>query len=242
MHDVELAVRVTQAGTGLTSGPNNCEPACDKAPSNQGRSQDLDDLVLYLASLQFEQASTSMSVYALQGQMLFSSETVGCAQCHIPPTYTDGLRHDVGTGTGPFERKGILFDTPSLRGINRTAPYFHDGSVTSLEVMFSAMNASDLHGKTANLTAAELTDLLAFLNSIEAAPESGLDVCEKPAALGAVATAELVLNQQEFQPGEHLSLSVHSAGSQSADFYVLITLPDGVLASFASPENALLPG
>ena len=108
--------------------------------------------------------------------------------------------------------------------------------------MFSAMNASGLHGKTANLTASEFTDLLAFLNSIEAAPESGLDVCEKPAALGAVATAELVLNQQEFQPGEHLSLSAHSAGSQSADFYVLIALPDGALASFASPENALLPG
>jgi YVTN family beta-propeller protein len=242
LHDVELAIRVTQAGTGLTSGPSNCVPACDQAPSNRGRSQDLDDLVLYLASLQFEQASTSMSVSALRGQMLFSSETVGCAQCHIPPTYTDGLRHDVGTGTGPLERKGKLFDTPSLRGINRTAPYFHDGSAKSLEVMFSAMNASGLHGKTANLTASEFTDLLAFLNSIEAAPESGLDVCEKPAALGADATAELVLNQQEFQPGEHLSLSAHSAGSQSVDFYVLVALPDGALASFASPENALLPG
>ncbi|MEE3012092.1 MAG: hypothetical protein VX350_07160, partial [Pseudomonadota bacterium] len=129
-----------------------------------------------------------------------------------------------------------------LRGINRTAPYFHDGSAKSLEVMFSAMNASDLHGKTANLTAAELTDLLAFLNSIEAAPEGGLDICEKPASLGAVAIAELVLNQQEFQPGDQLSLSVHSAGSQSVDFYVLVALPDGALASFASPENALLPG
>ena len=108
--------------------------------------------------------------------------------------------------------------------------------------MFSAMNASDLHGNTANLTAAELTDLLAFLNSIEVAPESGVDVCEKPAALGAVATAELVLNQQQFQPGEHLSLSVYSAGSQFADFYVVIALPGGALASFSSPENALLPG
>ena len=86
------------------------------------------------------------------------------------------------------------------------------------------MNASDLHGKTANLTAAESTDLLAFLNSIEAAPENGVDVCEKPVALGAAATAELVLNQQEFQPGEHLSSSVHSAGSQSADFYVFLRL------------------
>lgn len=127
----------------------------------------------------------------------------------------------------------MLFDTPSLRGISRTAPYFHDGSAASLGVMFSAMNTSDLHGKTANLTAAELTDLLAFLNSIEAAPESGVDVCEKPAALGSVAIAELVLNQQQFQPGEHLSLSVHSAGSQFADFYVVIALPGGALASFS---------
>ena len=36
--------------------------------------------------------------------------------------------------------------------------------------------------------------------------------------------------------------SVRWAGSQSVDFYVLVTLPDGALASFASPENALLPG
>lgn len=240
LHDVELAVRVTQAGTGLTSGSSNCEPACDQAPANQGRSQDLDDLALYLASLQFEPATTSMSASALQGQMLFSSEALGCAQCHIPPTYTDGLRHDVGTGSGPLERKGSLFDTPSLRGISRTAPYLHDGSAASLEILFSAMNASDLHGTTANLTATELTDLLAFLTSLESAPEGGANVCEKPAALEADATAELVLNQQNFRPGEHLSLSVHSVGSQSADFYVVIALPDGALASFASSENALL--
>ena len=242
LHDVELAVRVTQAGTGLTSGSSNCEPACDQAPANRGRSQDLDDLALYLASLQFEPANTSMSASTLQGQMLFSSETTGCAQCHIPPAYTDGLRHDVGTGTGSLERKGTLFDTPSLLGINRTAPYLHDGSAASLEILFSAMNARDLHGATTNLTAAEFTDLLAFLNNLAAAPEGGAGVCEKPAALKADATAELVLNQQDFRPGEHLSLSVHSAGSQSADFYVVIALPDGALAAFASSENALLSG
>ena len=242
LHDVELAVRVTQAGTGLASGSSNCEPACDQAPANRGRSQDLDDLALYLASLQFEPANTSMSASALQGQMLFSSETAGCAQCHIPPAYTDGLRHDVGTGTGSLERKGTLFDTPSLRGINRTAPYLHDGSAASLEILFSAMNASDLHGATANLTATEFTDLLAFLDNLEAAPEGGASVCEKPAALKADATAELVLNQQDFRPGEHLSLSVHSAGSQPADFYVVFALPDGTLAAFTSSENALLSG
>ncbi|HBW84078.1 MAG TPA: hypothetical protein DEF79_08575 [Gammaproteobacteria bacterium] len=242
LHDVELAVRVIQAGIGLTSGSSNCEPACDQAPANQGRSQDLDDLALYLASLQFEQANISMSASALQGQMLFSSEAVGCARCHIPPTYTDGLRHYVNTGKGLLERKGLLFNTPSLRGVNRTAPYFHDGSAASLEIMFSAMNTSDLHGTTSSLTAAELTDLLAFLNSLEAVPEGGPGVCERPIAVEADATAELVLNQQDFQPGEHLSLNVHSAGSQSADFYVVIALPDGALASFASPENKLLPG
>ena len=65
---------------GLTFGPSNYQPACDQAPSNQGRSQDLDDLVLYLASLQFDQANTSMSVSALQGQMLFSSAMVPLAE------------------------------------------------------------------------------------------------------------------------------------------------------------------
>ena len=242
LHDVELAVRVTQAGTGLASGPSNCEPACDQAPTNRGRSQDLDDLALYLASLQFEKTDTSTSVSALRGQKLFSSKAVGCAQCHIPPTYTDGLRHNVGTGAGSLERKGMLFDTPSLRGINRTAPYFHDGSAASLEMMFTVMNRDDLHGKTSSLDTAELTDLAAFLKSLGAAKEGGAGICERPTSIGFDATAELVLNKHSFLAGDHLSLNVYSAGSQLSDFYVVIALPDGELASFTSPENSLLLG
>jgi cytochrome c peroxidase len=53
--------------------------------------------------------------------------------------------HDVGTGDPNLERnshgRGTQFDTPSLLGIWATAPYFHDGSASTLEdVLRMGMN------------------------------------------------------------------------------------------------------
>ena len=48
-----------------------------------------------------------------------------CAGCHIPSAgFLDRLSHDVGTGE--------VLDTPSLRGLTETAPYFHDGRAADL--------------------------------------------------------------------------------------------------------------
>ena len=92
-----------------------------------------------------------------RGETLFAAN--GCTSCHPAPLFTDRRKHDVGTGT-PLERKGNAFDTPSLRGLFDTAPYFHDGSAaTQLDVLAR-------HGNTAHLSAAEREDLAAFLLSI----------------------------------------------------------------------------
>ena len=63
---------------------------------------------------------------------MFESEATGCANCHRPPLFTDGQRHDVGTGGHPDEQKGPDFDTPSLRGVHATPPYLHDGRAATL--------------------------------------------------------------------------------------------------------------
>ena len=64
----------------------------------------------------------SVPAAARLGEARFADD---CAGCHIPSAgFIDRLSHDVGTGE--------LFDTPSLRGLTETAPYFHDGRAADL--------------------------------------------------------------------------------------------------------------
>lgn len=171
LHDVESTVRDIQAGTGLAPGPDNCSPACDQGPPNAGRSQQLDDLAAYMATLSLPpnpnlDANGYLSPAAIRGSRLFHSPSTGCASCHVPPLYTDRQRHDIGTGGDPGERKGPDFDTPSLRGIFSTAPYLHDGRAESLESVLTMHNPDDAHGVTSGLSAEQIADLVTFLESL----------------------------------------------------------------------------
>ena len=75
----------------------------------------------------------------------------GCAACHGGGEFTDGEFHNLGVGFAapepghepgrfaslPLGRKDALmigaYKTPTLRGLPRTGPYFHDGSAATLE-------------------------------------------------------------------------------------------------------------
>ena len=72
----------------------------------------------------------------------------------------------MGTGDGPGERAGPVFDTPSLRGLHSTAPYLHNGSAPTLLDMLTSGNREDRHGTTRHLTEEDFSDLVAFLNSL----------------------------------------------------------------------------
>lgn len=93
-----------------------------------------------------------------RGRTLFFGKA-GCATCHRPDTYQDGLAHDVGTGDGAENR----FDTPSLRGLRLTAPYLHDGRAATLEEVLTKYNSHKRHGQAHLLSAQELADLIVFL-------------------------------------------------------------------------------
>jgi cytochrome c peroxidase len=66
------------------------------------------------------------------------------------------------------------FKTPTLLDVSRSAPYFHDGSVATLEEAVDQMLAGGIPNpyldqtnlKPVRLTDAEKTDLLAFLRSL----------------------------------------------------------------------------
>ena len=92
-----------------------------------------------------------------------------CSNCHTAPLLTDRLRHDVGTGNA--------FKTPTLLNIGRSAPYFHDNRVATLEEAVDRMLAGGFPTKTPDpqlkavtLTAEERAQLLAFLRELEADP------------------------------------------------------------------------
>jgi YVTN family beta-propeller protein len=105
-----------------------------------------------------------LSKAAQRGQRIFSSKAAGCAECHPAPLFTDLNAHDVGT-RGGGDDKADLFDTPTLIELWRTGPYLHDGSATLREVLVES-NPNDRHGRTSQLNAEEINDLLQYLLSL----------------------------------------------------------------------------
>jgi len=143
-----------------------------------GRSKDLDALAIYCNSFDFRlsphiPATGKLSSGAEHGKQLFFSKQVGCSECHSGPYYTDSSLtkpyklHDVGTGTqDPTEKMGPQYDTPTLLGIYRTAPYLHHGLAKTLADVLTTCNKEDKHGQTSHLKPAEIDDLVEFLKSL----------------------------------------------------------------------------
>ncbi len=88
----------------------------------------------------------ALSEAAQRGRQVFFNKA-NCSACHAGPNFSDGAFHNVGVGMdAPEEAQDIgrhavtnllgdrgAFRTPTLREIDRTAPYMHDGSLKTLE-------------------------------------------------------------------------------------------------------------
>ena len=61
---------------------------------------------------------------------------------------------------------GPKYDTPTLLGVYRTAPYLHHGKAKTLHDVLTTCNKEDKHGKTSHLKANEIDDLVEFLKSL----------------------------------------------------------------------------
>ncbi|MDQ8202096.1 cytochrome c peroxidase [Pelagicoccus sp. SDUM812003] len=87
-----------------------------------------------------------------------------CHVCHVPPTFSDMRKHDLGLKAS-FELRSRFY-TPSLRESYRTGPYLHHGFAETYEEIFRKYNPDDKHGLTSGLSDAELQDLIIYLKSL----------------------------------------------------------------------------
>jgi mono/diheme cytochrome c family protein len=96
---------------------------------------------------------------AARGRALFISQEVGCATCHAGEALRSPGRYDVGTGEA--------FEVPSLHGVSLRLPLMHNGCADTFEARFEpSCGGGDKHGKTSQLSAAQLQDLIAYLSSL----------------------------------------------------------------------------
>jgi YVTN family beta-propeller protein len=145
-------------------------------PPNRGLSRELDALAAYTDSHPFVLSPHSkggLSESAVRGREIFFSAETRCSECHSGPFYSDSrpdreiVRHDVGTGRQDSgEKMGYAYDTPTLLGVYRTAPYLHDGSAATLADVLTTQNADDKHGRTSHLTPGQVVELVEFLKAL----------------------------------------------------------------------------
>jgi hypothetical protein len=93
---------------------------------------------------------------AARGKALFMG--VGsCSICHSGPKLTNNQTMQVGTG-GDFQ-------VPSLLGVGWNTPLLHDGCAATLADRFGRCGTAE-HGTTSSLSAQNLSDLIAFLETL----------------------------------------------------------------------------
>jgi len=119
-----------------------------------------------------------------RGMNLFFNKTA-CDSCHLGFNFTDGSYVNIGIGmdrdepdlgryivSGRDEDRGA-FKTPTLREIEHTGPYMHDGSLKTLEEVVEHYDKGgtknpylDRRIKPLKLTKQEKSDLVAFLKAL----------------------------------------------------------------------------
>jgi YVTN family beta-propeller protein len=159
--DLEIKIRRLQGGIGLT---DLLLPNPPQNTPHSGLSPDLDALVGYLNTLALPGTLTTPAdgvEQVARGAEVFAE--LECATCHAPPAFTNQQRADVGTGGAPGERTDGSFDTPSLRWVALSAPYFHDGRAATLQDVFAQPGAHQLVGMVSQ---EDIDALIAFLSTL----------------------------------------------------------------------------
>lgn len=140
----------------------------------------------------FQGDTAALDADARRGRRLFLGKA-GCTRCHVGPNLTDEGFHVTGVAwrngrpddPGRFAITGdstLLggFKTPTLREVERTAPYMHDGSIATLQEVVEFYDGGGIANpfldprlRPLGLTPAEKRALVAFLRSLSGIVREG---------------------------------------------------------------------
>ncbi len=133
---------------------------------------------------QYQNDQSALSEEELRGWNIFNGADANCAACHSGSDLSDHDYHNIGTSIDHTadpgrERITLLatdrgkFKTPTLRNIALTAPYMHDGGMSTLDQVidhFASGGVNDLNKSPLmhafTLTAQDKADLIAFLRAL----------------------------------------------------------------------------
>jgi cytochrome c peroxidase len=130
----------------------------------------------------------AISAAAKRGFDLFNGKA-HCASCHSGWTFTDASFHDIGTAKSDDIGRGRLFPssvklryafkTPTLRDVERRAPYMHDGSIATLEAVIDLYDRGGIERPSRSdliaplgLSKDEKAELIALLKTLNGTSES----------------------------------------------------------------------
>ena len=128
---------------------------------------ELDATLAYLHTRDFKpnpnrKPTGTIAASVQRGEAVFKAKS--CDSCHAPPTFTSAPAYVVGLEGAEDVYKG--YNPPSLRGVYNRSPYLHTSAARTLEeVLTEYHRPSKLTGKP-DCTPAELTDLVAYLNTL----------------------------------------------------------------------------
>ena len=120
-----------------------------------------DDSELYATYLKSadEAEKFPLSESAKRGRELYFSERINCAACHVGANLADEKYHNIGVGMDkPMPDEGRMaitkkpedfgaFKTPTIRNVEQSAPYMHDGSLKTLEEVVEFYNKGGIPHK-----------------------------------------------------------------------------------------------
>lgn len=97
-----------------------------------------------------------------RGKAVFHSDETGCATCHgVGGELPDGASHDAKSRAPGDKRRA--FDTPSLKYVGGTGPWFHDGRYATLRDLL--VKSDGRMGRTKHLSEEDLDALEAYLRA-----------------------------------------------------------------------------
>lgn len=132
---------------------------------------------------EYQGDQTALNESEIRGRNLFFSSKTECSSCHVAPLLTNYEYGNIGlyqnyadSGRARIshleEDKG-KFKVPTLRNVELTGPYMHNGSIQTLEEVVEHFNLGGVGHpnqsekvKPLNLTSQEKSDLVAFLKSL----------------------------------------------------------------------------